>query len=99
MSFLQEEDSKIRQENKFMAEALEELQDSTSRLEAENRTLKKNVSPGKHTGTSAGATLGKVRCYPYQARLQTAVVCHQTRRLGKQRSYLFLLVELVGALL
>lgn len=30
-----------------MAEALDDLQDSTSRLEAENRTLKMNASPGK----------------------------------------------------
>ncbi|CAM9412038.1 unnamed protein product [Ascophyllum nodosum] len=36
--------SKLQQENNFMTEALEDLQDSTSRLEAENRALRKSGS-------------------------------------------------------
>lgn len=57
---LEEASNKFEQENKFMAEALEDLQDSTSRLEAENRSLKMSASlvgrPNAHAGTS-----GKVR--------------------------------------
>ena len=55
---LQETSNKLEQENKFMTEALEDLQDSTSRLEAENRTLKMG-SPRK--GRAGSATSGKVR--------------------------------------
>lgn len=55
---LQETSNKLEQENKFMAEALEDLQDSTSRLEAENRTLKMG-SPLK--GRAGSASSGKVR--------------------------------------
>lgn len=49
---LQETSNKLEQENKFMAEALEDLQDSTSRLEAENRTLKMSASPKGRGGAS-----------------------------------------------
>lgn len=55
---LQETSNKLEQENKFMAEALEDLQDSTSRLEAENRTLKMG-SPLR--GRAGSASSGKVR--------------------------------------
>ena len=51
--------SKLEQENKFMTEALEDLQDSTSRLEAENRTLK-NSSPIRRTGASGSGSSSKV---------------------------------------
>lgn len=37
-----------------MAEALEDLQDSTSRLEAENRTLKMGASPKATIGNRTG---------------------------------------------
>lgn len=43
-----------------MAEALDDLQDSTSRLEAENRTLKKSASPTGRATASRSAGLGKV---------------------------------------
>eukprot|EP00752_Nemacystus_decipiens_P011881 g10535.t1 len=52
---LQETCDKLEQENKFMAEALEDLQDSTSRLEAENRTLKMG-SPLKGRAGSASSS-------------------------------------------
>lgn len=42
----------MQQENRFMAEALEDLQDSTSRLEAENRTLKMSSSPKGRGGAN-----------------------------------------------
>lgn len=58
---LQETSSKVEQENKFMAEALEDLQESTSRLEAENRTLKMGVSPpAGRSGGIGSASSGKV---------------------------------------
>lgn len=43
-----------------MTEALEDLQDSTSRLEAENRTLKKASSPIRRTGASGSGGSAKV---------------------------------------
>lgn len=43
-----------------MAEALEDLQDSTSRLEAENRTLKMGASP-KGRGSASGRGSEQVR--------------------------------------
>ncbi len=60
MLLLQERSNKFEQENKFMAEALEDLQDSTSRLEAENRTLKMGASPKGRIGGGSGSS-GKVR--------------------------------------
>lgn len=58
---LQGTSSKLEQENKFMTEALEDLQDSTSRLEAENRTLKNASSPTKRIpGTPGAGGSGKV---------------------------------------
>lgn len=56
---LQETSKKFEQENKFMAEALEDLQDSTSRLEAENRSLKVGASTTGRTSFSGGSS-GKV---------------------------------------
>eukprot|EP00903_Cladosiphon_okamuranus_P014632 g13568.t1 len=56
----QETRNKLEQENKFMAEALEDLQDSTSRLEAENRTLKMG-SPLQ--GRAGSANSGKLAQY------------------------------------
>lgn len=43
-----------------MTEALEDLQDSTSRLEAENRTLKNASTPTRRTGASATGGSAKV---------------------------------------
>lgn len=55
---LQETSSQVQQENKFMTEALEDLQDSTSRLEAENRALKMGASPtGRAGGSGAGSSV------------------------------------------
>lgn len=83
MLLLQERSKKFEQENKFMAEALEDLQDSTSRLEAENRTLKMGASSKGRIGGSSGSS-GKVRgarlgCTPSDttifARVYLLVVC------------------------
>lgn len=60
MALLQAKSGKVEQENKFMAEALEDLQDSTSRLEAENRALKMSASPTGRSGASGSASSGKV---------------------------------------
>lgn len=57
---MEDERSRLKQENRFMVEALNDLQDSTSRLEAENRALKKNASPSKLAGASGSGVLGKV---------------------------------------
>lgn len=46
-----------------MTEALEDLQDSTSRLEAENRTLKNASSPIRRTGASGSGGSAKVGYY------------------------------------
>ncbi|CAN0002365.1 unnamed protein product [Scytosiphon promiscuus] len=68
---LQGASEKFEQENKFMAEALEDLQDSTSRLEAENRTLRTSASQagrsGAHVGTSGKP--GGSRCSVSTARV------------------------------
>ncbi|CBN74280.1 conserved unknown protein [Ectocarpus siliculosus] len=53
---LQETSRKFEQENKFIAEALEDLQDSTSRLEAENRSLKVGASTTGRASLSGGSS-------------------------------------------
>lgn len=60
MLLLQEKSSKVEQENKFLTVALDDLQDSTSRLEAENRTLKMGTSPAQRAAVSGSGSLAKV---------------------------------------
>lgn len=57
---LQEKSDKVEEENKFLAIALDDLQDSSSRLEAENRALKMGASPAPLSGLSGGGNLAKV---------------------------------------
>ncbi|CAM9139039.1 unnamed protein product [Sphacelaria rigidula] len=57
---LQKKSDKVEEENKFLAIALDDLQDSSSRLEAENRALKMGASPAPLSGLSGGGNLAKV---------------------------------------
>lgn len=60
MLLLQERSSKVEQENKFLTVALDDLQDSTSRLEAENRTLKMGTSPAQRAAAGGSGSVAKV---------------------------------------